>query len=279
MKLTALIENRNPDHLIGEHGLSVWIDYYGKVILLDSGSTNRFLLNADRLGLDIAQVDLAVLSHGHYDHSGGFGGFFARNDHAKVYHRAGADGDIWADHPNKGMEYIGIPREVLAKYPDRFVAVEGTAELLPGVWVLPDGVPACAARSRRAGLYRRQGNDFIPDDFCHEQTLVLEGESGLVVLNSCSHAGVPELLQTVLDHFPGRSIAAFFGGFHMMGPQGALTLGWTEEEVLAEAERLRALPVARYYTCHCTGLPAFALLKSALGDRVAYFQTGDCIEL
>lgn len=49
MKLTALIENRNPDHLIGEHGLSVWIDYYGKVILLDSGSTNRFLRSEEHV--------------------------------------------------------------------------------------------------------------------------------------------------------------------------------------------------------------------------------------
>lgn len=279
MKLICLIENRNPEELIGEHGLCVWIEYNDKVILLDTGSTDRFAHNAKVLGLDLDRVDAAVLSHGHYDHSGGFGAFCKRNDHAPIYLRKGADGDIWARHGDKGMEYIGIPRRVLEAYPHRFVAVEGKCEILPGVWLLPDGVAADEGRSLRAGLFIRKDGAFVPDDFSHEQTLVLEGEQGLVVLNSCSHAGVPELLHTVLTEFPGRNIAAFIGGFHMMGPGGADTLGWPEEEVMAESRRLKELPVERYYTCHCTGLPAFALLKTELGDRVGYFRTGDCVEL
>ena len=279
MKLICLIENRNPDGLIGEHGLSIWIEYKDNVVLLDTGSTDRFAHNAKVLGLGLDRVDAAVLSHGHYDHSGGFAAFCKANGHAPIFVRQGADGDIWARHGDKGMEYIGIPRQVLDKYPDRFVPVEGTKEILPGVWLLPDGVAADKGRSLRAGLFRREDGAFIPDDFSHEQTLVLEGDHGLVVLNSCSHAGVPELLRTVLQEFPGRKIAAFIGGFHMMGPGGADTLGWPEEEVYSEGKRLKELPVERYYTCHCTGLPAFALLKTALGDRVAYFRTGDQIEL
>lgn len=279
MKLTALIENRNPDHLIGEHGLSVWIEYNDEVILLDSGSTDRFLVNAKTLGLDIGRVDHAVLSHGHYDHAGGFGAFFKRNQTALLYLRKGADGAIYAQRDGDEMEYIGIPRDTLEQYPHRIRGVEGVFPVAQGVWLVPDGVNANAERSRRAGLYRKEGDAFLPDPFRHEQSLVLEGEDGLVVLNSCSHAGVPELLATVIAHFPGKPIAAFFGGFHMMGRGGALTMGWTEEEVLAEARRLEKLPVRRYYTCHCTGLPAFELLQAQLGDRVAYFQTGDTVEL
>lgn len=279
MKLLCLMENRNPDGLIGEHGLSVWIEYNNKVILLDTGSTDRFIHNAKVLGLDLNRVDAAVLSHGHYDHSGGFGAFCRVNRHAPIFMRQGADGDIWARHRDRGMEYIGIPRRVLDKYPDRFVPVEGIKEILPGVWLLPDGVAADEKRSLRSGLFRRVGGTFVPDNFSHEQTLVLEGIDGLVVLNSCSHAGVPELLSTVLQAFPGREIAAFIGGFHMMGPGGADTLGWQEEEVRREGQRLKALPVACYHTCHCTGLPAFGLLKAELGDRFSYFRTGDSIEI
>ena len=65
----------------------------------------------------------------------------------------------------------------------------------------------------------------------------------------------------------------------MMGKGGAETLGWQEEAVRQEGERLKALDVDRYYTCHCTGLPAFHLLEAVLGGRVAYFQTGDTLEL
>lgn len=279
MKLTALIENRAPEGLAWEHGLSIWIEYNDKVILLDSGASNAFLGNADALGLDLARVDAAVLSHGHFDHSGGYAGLFARNSRVSVAMRGGADGPNYAGHPLRGMEYIGIPKDILAQYPRRFSPLQGNAELLPGVWALPDGVAGLEDRSRRAGMYRKAGDTFVPEPFRHEQTLVLEGASGLVVLNSCSHAGVPGILRTVMRAFPGRPIAAFFGGFHMMGRTGVSSLGWSEAEVRAEAEALKALPVSAYYTCHCTGTPAFALLKEVLEDRISYFQTGDQVEI
>lgn len=279
MKLTALIENRAPEGLVCEHGLSIWIEYKDKVILLDSGASDAFLRNADALGLDLARVDAAVLSHGHFDHSGGFAGLFARNNRVSVAMRKGADGPNYADHPPQGLEYIGIPKDLLARYPHRFTSLQGRVELLPGVWAIPDGVSGLESRSRRAGMYRKTDGAFVPESFRHEQTLVLEGASGLVVLNSCSHAGVPGILRTVTRRFPGRPIAAFFGGFHMMGKAGVTSLGWSEAEVRAEAEALKELPVSTYYTCHCTGTPAFALLKEALGDRIRYFQTGDQVEI
>ena len=279
MKLTALIENRAPSGLVCEHGLSIWIEYRDNVILLDSGASDAFLGNADALGLDLSRVDIAVLSHGHFDHSGGFAGLFNRNSRVQVAMRPGADGPNYADHPPRGLEYIGIPKDILARYPNRFIPLRGKVELLPGVWALPDGVTGLEGRSRRAGMFRRLGASFVPEDFSHEQTLVLEGASGLVVLNSCSHAGVPGILRTVMRAFPERPIAAFFGGFHMMGKAGVTSLGWGEEDVRAEAEALKALPVSTYYTCHCTGTPAFALLKEVLGDRIRYFQTGDQVEI
>ncbi len=278
MKLTCLIENRGPEGLLNEHGLSIWIEHRDRVLLLDSGSTPRFSANANALGLSLARVDEAVLSHGHYDHAGGFVPLFSKNPDVKVHIRAGADGENCADH-GQGMKFIGISRELLHRYGHRFVSHSGVTELGKGVWLVPDGVPNLTQRSLRAGMFRKEGDNYIPEDFCHEQSLVLEGEAGLVVLNSCSHAGVPGILRTVMDLFPGKAIQAFIGGFHMMGPGGAETLGWTEEAVVAEAETLKELPVGTYYTCHCTGLPAFHLLKQVLGDRVVYFQTGDTIEL
>lgn len=278
MKLICLIENTAPDGLLCEHGLSVWIEYNDKILLLDTGSTPRFSANANELGMDLGRIDAAVLSHGHYDHAGGMIPLFCRNPQVKVHMRHGADGENCADH-GKGMDYIGIPREVVRRYSHRFVKHTGTVELFPGVWLLPDGVADLEARSRRAGMYRRTEDGFVPEDFCHEQTLVLEGEQGLVVLNSCSHAGVADILSHVLNTFPGRRISAFVGGFHMMGKGGADTLGWSEEDVLAEGEALNALPVDVYYTCHCTGTPAFQLLQQVLGDRVRYFSTGQTIEV
>ena len=74
LRLTVLIENSAPDHLIAEHGLSLHLDYEGHSYLLDSGTSGLFVRNADRLGIDLSRVERAALSHGHDDHAGGFSG-------------------------------------------------------------------------------------------------------------------------------------------------------------------------------------------------------------
>ena len=90
MRATVLIDNVPGEGLAGEWGLSVWIEHEGRRILLDAGSTGAFAENADRLGIDLASADFAVLSHAHYDHSGGFPEFFARNPRAALHVRAGS---------------------------------------------------------------------------------------------------------------------------------------------------------------------------------------------
>ena len=79
MKITVLIENRASGELCCEHGLSIYIEHYGKNYLLDTGASNTFMKNARKMQISLADVDAAFLSHAHYDHSGGYGGFFEEN--------------------------------------------------------------------------------------------------------------------------------------------------------------------------------------------------------
>ena len=279
MKIIALMENRAAEPLVHQHGLSLYIEHRDKKLLLDSGANAAFAKNARALGVDLSQIDAAVLSHGHYDHSGGFDAFLAQNDTAPLYLRRGADGENCADHGERGIEYIGIPCGLASRHPGRLVFVDGVREILPGAFLLPDGVAQVEEKSRRAGMLRRTDAGYLPEDFSHEQTLVLDEGDTLAAFNSCSHAGVADIVEAVLRAFPGRTLSAFVGGFHMMGKGGAETLGWPREAVLAEGERLKSLPVARYYTCHCTGLPAFRLLRGVLGERLSYLRTGDIVAL
>ena len=85
MKITVLIENTAPEYLKCEHGLSIYIAYNEKCYLLDTGSSDIFMDNAEVLKTKLENVDAAFLSHGHYDHSGGFEAFFEKNKSAKVY--------------------------------------------------------------------------------------------------------------------------------------------------------------------------------------------------
>lgn len=278
VNITVLIENLGPEELKSEHGLAVHIEYKGHSILLDTGSSGAFARNAETLGVDLAGVELGVLSHGHYDHADGMRAFFQVNGSAPMYLRKGAMGAYFSKRAG-APKFVGIHRDICRDYAGRFVEVEGVCALMEGVWLVDDPAPQDGSQ-RAQHLYEKVGeDDFVEDTFAHEQSLVLEGERGLVVFNSCCHAGAARIAAHIARTFPGRPIAALLGGMHMMGATGTDSINCSEDYVLAVARTLTELGVERIYTGHCTGMPAYHLLKQELGERLVYMKTGDRIRL
>jgi hypothetical protein len=127
MKITTLIENTTlRDDLTAEHGLSLLIEFGGRKILFDSGQSGAFADNAEKLGIDLSQVDLCVLSHGHYDHGGGLKRFLEINDHAPVYINRHAFGEYFSSG-----KYIGLD-PALEENP-RLIGVEDVLEIAEGI--------------------------------------------------------------------------------------------------------------------------------------------------
>ncbi len=250
MKVTVLMENSAPEGLVPEHGLSFYIEYHGTRCLLDAGECGAVLYNAHRLGVDLTQVDRAALSHGHYDHADGFNAFFAVNSTASVWARPRiTDPEYWEE-----TEYIGVNPGMLCRHERRFDLAEGPRDLAPGLHLIPDRIK-------------------------HEQSLAAETAEGLVVFNSCCHAGVVRILTQLKEQFPQTPIRAVLGGFHLMGRDGPATLGPAPEKVHAIGAALRdELKVGDVYTGHCTGAPAYAILKEELGDRLHALTTGAVYE-
>ncbi|MCD7770448.1 MAG: MBL fold metallo-hydrolase [Oscillospiraceae bacterium] len=250
MRITVLIENEGPEGLYAEHGLSLYIRHDRGALLLDGGQSGRFMTNAARLGCDLTGLSTAVLSHGHYDHADGLAALLAANDGVKIYARprvmepqVGGDG-----------RYIGLNEALRGTYAGRFELSDEARQLLPGFWLIPDSV-------------------------VHEQSLVAETAKGLVVMNSCCHAGGDNIVEDILTRFPGRRVYALIGGLHLMGPGGVSTLGPAPEAVRAMARRLtEELGVEQICTGHCTGGPGFALLEEAAPGRVCRIRTGDVLE-
>ena len=118
-----------------------------------------------------------------------------------------------------------------------------------------------------------------PDDFHHEQSLVFDTDDGLVILNSCSHGGIDNIVEEVKATFQGKKVLAVIGGFHLMALTRTSSMSIKAEEVEALENRLIDLGVEHIYTCHCTGEPAYKILKKTLGERVEYFSTGTVVEL
>lgn len=271
-ELTAkvLSDNVAREGLPGEWGLSIYIEYRGRKLLLDTGASGLFLKNAQRLGVDISQVEFGVLSHAHDDHSDGMETFFQNNTKAPFYLRDGA-GETCYGKTLIFSRYIGIRRGTLAAYPDRIRIASGDLEICPGVTLVPHKTPGLEKIGRKAHMYLRVGRRLQPDDFRHEQSLVLDTEKGLVIFNSCSHGGADTIIREVAQTFPGRKIYAIVGGFHLFAS--------SPEEIHTLARGILDTGIEKVVTGHCTGQRAYDLLKQDLGQRLEQLYTGYTMEV
>lgn len=250
MKITVLMENASREGLCAEHGLSLYVRYGDDSLLLDAGQSGDVLQNARALDCPLDTIRAAVLSHGHYDHADGFAALFRCNDAVKVYARPRVlEPQFAADG-----RYIGLSALLREEYALRFDLSDEVRALSPGLWLVPDAVD-------------------------HEQSLVAETQGGLVVMNSCCHAGADHIVADLLERFPGQKVRALVGGLHLMGPGGVSTLGMEPDAVGALARRLtQELGVEEICTGHCTGAPGFALLEQAAPGRVRAIHAGDVLE-
>ncbi len=257
MKLWILAENTAcAEGMLPEHGLSLYMETGSRRILFDMGQTDAFARNAARMGVNLEKVDTAVLSHGHYDHGGGMAAFLEINTQAPVYVSAYA----FCHCRNSRGKYIGLDK-TLEGHP-RLMPVKGERSLGPGLTLYAAGGPLEPVAGSGMTVLEPEGPR--PEDFRHEQYLLIREGRKRILFSGCSHRGI-------------REIAARFrpdvlvGGFHLMG--------WEEEQELADlAQGLLALPT-RYYTGHCTGERQFAFLKTRMGQRLEAISTGLCLEL
>ena len=269
LKATVLIDNIAENGFLSEWGFCVWISYKGKNYLLDTGSSDKYLQNAEKLGVKLSDADFAVLSHAHFDHSGGYDSFFAQNEKAKLFLSA-ACGENCCFKLGPIRRYIGVPKGMLNKHAGRIEAVDGFCELDEGVWLVPHIKNDLEKIGKKAHMARRENGRFVPDDFNHEQSLVFETDKGLVVFNSCSHGGLQNILKDVEHYLPGKSVYMTVGGLHLKS--------YGDKEVRRIAELIKSLGIERVITGHCTGDKGFAILKDVLGDSVVQTSVGMSIE-
>lgn len=263
----VLIDNISKDSLCSEWGLSFYIEYRGRKILLDTGTTGDFVKNADALGIHLEDVEYGAISHAHYDHADGLAAFFARNSRASLFMREGTAEDCYAYEPESdSYRYIGIKEGTLEKYKERIQYVSGDFTICPGVTLVPHKTPGLEKIGERANMCRKISGCWQADDFRHEQSAVFETEKGLVIFNSCSHGGADNIIHEVAETFPGKNIYAILGGFHLhKSPR---------EEILQLAGRIRETGIEKVITGHCTGEEGFRVLKEVLGDRLEQLYTG-----
>lgn len=273
MKITMLSENTSiSDDLKSEHGLSILIQTGTAVLLFDTGASGLFLKNAQKMDADIAEVTHLIISHGHYDHGGGIDTFLQENDQAKVFIREEAFGGQYAKRASGDIDFVGIPQHL--KNNGRMVFTNDKIEIAPGVCLYGSLGLIEAIPDTNRGLLMEKDGSMIADDFSHEQVMTVEENGKMLLLTGCSHHGIINILAH-LKSLTGREPDVVIGGFHLESH----STGTADEQLLDHIASYLAKTKAQYYTCHCTGIPAYEKLNDRLGDKLQYLACGQSLTI
>lgn len=270
MKIIALSENLAcAPELLTEHGLSLYIETENHKIISDFGGGENFLKNAEVLGVDLSGVDIGFLSHGHHDHGDGLPYFFKINTKAPVYMEKNALEPHYALRAEAENEFIGVADQTLLENP-RVRRVSGTLRLDEELTVFSEITGRELVSETNGVLMAMSGKTLVPDDFTHEQNLAITLPNGdMVLIAGCAHNGIANIMARFVEIF-GKAPILAISGFHLTSPGGAEGYSAVTKEL---GRRLLQYPT-KFYTCHCTGLPAYHVLKDIMGDRLDYISTG-----
>ena len=262
MKWTVLVDNRtNNPSLETEHGLSILLETEKHSILLDTGASDVFIRNAERLGKDLSIVDYVFVSHGHSDHARGLKHFMKINDKAKVIVSPDAiSGRFFSKRGNLHSittAWPEIPEE-------RLLAIEHSESIgddiyviahIPHIYSMPEGNQHLFVQDARG--------QYIQDDFRHELALYIGG----LLFTGCAHSG----LENILAACP-LPVNTVVGGFHLLD---------NHESGIKLSELSHRLtdtyPQTQFYTSHCTGNTVFAILQDVMGNKIHPFSCGTTI--
>lgn len=274
MRIVTLMENTAvSEEFTCSHGLSLYIETRGHKILFDMGQDGGFLKNAEKLGVDLRGVDLAVLSHGHYDHGGGLSAFLEVNSQAPIHIQKKALGEFYAHDPDGINRYIGLPPEW--KDNPRVVSHTGDYKLDAGIQIFAGVTGRECYSPANDSLFASMNGHHIQDLFMHEQNLLIKEGDKMVLIAGCAHNGMVNILKKAETYAPS-GIHYVIGGMHLMH-------AYPEQErqrmfCKSMANKLKEHS-CRYYTCHCTSVEAYEMLHEEMGTQIQYLSAGSILEL
>lgn len=271
MKLVVLVDNRKLDEALeSEHGLAVYVETEKHKYLLDTGASNAFIRNAEKLGVDLKMVDTVFISHGHADHIGGLEAFLRLNLTAKIILSQNVLSQKYYSN-RLGLRKISIELEP-SNYKNEFIFIENEA-------VISDEFKVCSANQLQYAqpignktLFKETEKELVLDDFNHELIACI-GISDTLVFVGCGHKGLLNILEAVSKKYV-KNIRYVIGGFHLLDSTAS-----SNYESKYEIENLgnalnKKYKHTEFITGHCTGEKAYKLLKMKLGQRLVHFFTG-----
>lgn len=255
LKITVLVENTAGKlGVLAEHGLAYLIEIGGEKILFDSGQGFVLKHNLSRLALSLDDVKTVVLSHGHYDHTGGLSAALSMMHQPTVYAHPAAIEPKFARNAGGGSRSIGISElNKDALIHSDWIQVEAPVTLPCGLQ-LTGPVPRVTDFEDTGGPFYRDAACTDPDPLEDDQAAFAETQHGTVVLLGCAHSGIINTLHHIQSLTNNRPIHTVIGGMHLIHAD--------ENRMSCTIDELRRMNIQRLYPCHCTGLPAVVRMWS-----------------
>jgi 7,8-dihydropterin-6-yl-methyl-4-(beta-D-ribofuranosyl)aminobenzene 5'-phosphate synthase len=269
-ELTVICDNHAKNELLSEHGLSFYILADGLTILFDTGSGETLLPNAMKLGIDLAKCSHLVLSHGHYDHSGGVAQVLAKNTYCSVIAHPFILSDRYSRHADRPVKRIGMPvneRAVLQQLDPVRLHCSPVASCISDYIGITGFIPRTHVFEDTGGPFyldeTGQFADLIPDD----QALWINTPQGLVIILGCCHSGVSNTVEYIRQLNDGASVAGIIGGLHLLHASA--------ERLEQTIIYLKKLKPQFIYAGYCTGDDVIVKLRQNLRDTaVGQFFAG-----
>ena len=275
VRITTLSENTaGRGNLLAEWGLSILVETEKTSVLLDTGSSISVAHNADALGIDLNKVEKVVLSHGHYDHTGGLRQVLQK---MKKEVEIIAHPDIWqakyARRKDEPERYIGIPyqRNELESLGAIFNLTTEPVNIDDSIMTTGEVPMVTSFEQVDADLFVKEDTGWQPDKIMDDQALIVNADSGLVVIPGCAHRGIINTLYHARQLTGRETIYAVIGGSHLINT--------SEERLWQTIDALRELRIQRLGLCHCTDLPSASVLAQEFGERFFFNKAGSVVNL
>jgi len=246
-----------------EHGFSVLIEGQGKRILFDTGQTEAMIANLELFEVEPESIDAIVLSHGHYDHTGGLYALLERNSHATVF----AKSQLFEPKYHGSEKFIGTPLKQ-SQLNDRIVFVNYPMEIDAGIFIMPDIRIFDDSDTHFSQFLVEKDKQLVPDTFEDELYMAIVKDAQLNLLSGCSHRGITNIIRSAQSWF-NLPLGLVLGGFH--------TFNESIESTQVLTKFFKQYPPLHLAVCHCTGIEQYGILKSQLSCPVSYSSTGQNI--
>ncbi|MCX0397884.1 MBL fold metallo-hydrolase [Clostridium perfringens] len=273
LRITTLVENTKiSDEYENKHGLSFHIETEKHNILFDLGPKNTFLTNAKKLNINLEEVDIVVISHGHNDHGGGLEEFLKINHKAKVYIHKDAFNEYYS-MAGIFKKYIGLDKEL--KSNPRIILTEGDMKIDDELYLFSVVKNRHKVSKFNKVLYKRVDGMYLEDDFVHEQSLIITENNKNVLMGGCAHNDIRNIIDKA-EVIIGKDLDYVISGFHIFNPSTGISESDLFINTLGDNLNERN---TKFYTCHCTGMRAFKMLEEKLQDKIEYISTGQVLNI